>query len=150
MIQEESNPVIEMKAKWFLICWIASAVLMYGMSYLWHGVLLNDYIHIKYPMWMYFLLSGVVYLVIGLLLTYMYKYTYTHKTQYKGMMLGSFVGFFIYLIAFVLGVSFSQTSIDHIVVDFIWQMVEQGIGGASVGFIHGFLTHMDKVRLSNQ
>ncbi len=139
-----------MKRKWFLVCWFASSIIMYSLSFLWHGVLLNDYIHIKYPIWLYFVLSGVVYIVIGLVLTYMYKYTPTRKTQYKGVMIGAFVGFFIYLLAFVLGVSFNHPSINHIIVDFLWQMVEQGVGGASVGFLLGFLNHMEKIRLSNQ
>ncbi|NND94140.1 MAG: hypothetical protein HKN45_04695, partial [Flavobacteriales bacterium] len=110
---------------------------MFGLSYLWHGVLLNDYIHIKYPMWLYFLLSGIVYLVIGLVMTYLYHYTHTKNVKYKGALIGAALGFFIYLIAFVLGVSFNQPSFSHIVVDFIWQMLEQGIGGSVVGFILG-------------
>ncbi|NNC83563.1 MAG: hypothetical protein HKN79_08295 [Flavobacteriales bacterium] len=134
-----------MKTKWFLTSWLTSAVIMYALSFLWHGVLLNDYVNIKYPMWLYFLLAGVVYLVIGLILTYLYYYTYTKKMQYKGALMGACLGFFIYLIAFVLGVSFNQNSLHHIVVDFIWQMVEQGIGGSSVGFLFGFLSHMHKV-----
>ena len=139
-----------MKPKWFIVSWLSCTVIMYGLSFLWHGVLLNDYVHIKYPLWLYFLLAGVVYLFIGLMLTYLYHYTHSHKMQYKGAMMGACLGFFIYLIAFVLGVSFNQNSVHHIVVDFIWQMVEQGIGGSAVGFIFGFLTHMHKIEQADQ
>lgn len=135
---------IEMKTKWFFSVWLVSSIMMYGLSFVWHGVLLNDYMSIKYPMWMYFTLAAVVYLVIGFVLTYLYHYTYTHRIKYKGMLLGACLGFFIYLMAFVLGVSFNPNSLEHTVVDFLWQMFEQGVGGAAIGAVMRFLVDMDR------
>lgn len=115
------------------------------MSYLWHGVLLNDYTRLDVPVPLYLALSAIVYLILGGVLTFLYHYTQTHAMRYKGLLMGSCLGFFIYLIAFVLGVSFNQTSTIHVVVDFVWQMVEQGVGGAFIAVLFGFLVHMEKM-----
>lgn len=134
-----------MKTKRFLICWFSASIIMYALSYLWHGILLNDYSNIRFPLWLYFTLAAIVYLIIGLVLTYLYRFTRTRELKYKGAMMGMSLGFFIYLIAFVLGVSFNQHTASHIVVDFIWQMFEQGVGGAAVGSIMSFLLATERL-----
>lgn len=42
---------------------------MYGFSYLWHGMLLSDLQEISIPVWLYMVLAGLVYIVLGLVLT---------------------------------------------------------------------------------
>ena len=122
----------------FILMIAICAALMYLLSYLWHGVLLNDYENIRIPMWLYFSLSAVVYLVISLVLNLLYRFLHINEMSGRGLMIGASLGFFIYLIAFVLGVSFSHFSASHIAVDFFWQMIEQGIGGASLSLMYGF------------
>lgn len=134
------------KWRWMVRVWGLSTLIMFGLSYLWHGVLLNDYVNIKYPLWLHLMLAGVVYLVIAFVLTYLHQYTTVRHHKFKGLLLGSILGFFIYLIAFVLGVSYNPHSIEHTVVDFIWQMVEQGLGGMTIGF--AFRVLEDNERLS--
>ena len=63
----------------------------------------------------------------------------------KGFLMGVALGFFIYLIAFVLGVSFKGSGTQHIVVDFLWQMIEQGIGGGVVGTVYMLARRRDQV-----
>lgn len=121
----------------FILMIAICATLMYLLSYLWHGVLLNDYVNIRIPMWLYFSLSAVVYLIISFVLNLLYRYLHINDMSARGLMIGASLGFFIYLIAFVLGVSFSHSSASHIAVDFFWQMIEQGIGGASLGLMYG-------------
>ena len=118
---------------------------MYGLSYLWHGVLLSDLQELKIPFGLYMALAGVVYLGLGLAIT-----IGTHKAvQYewislKGafplwtMLLAAAVGFFVYLVIFVLGMSFAKSGAVHVVVDVLWQMFEQALGGlaASLGIIY--------------
>jgi len=133
-----------MRPKLFLRSWFLSAVLMFGLSYLWHGVLLNDYARLKVPISVYLGLAGLVYAVIAAILVYLYWYTHTRNLKYKGLYMGALMGFFIYLIAFVLGVSFNQSSTEHIVVDFVWQMIEQGIGGSLIGLMIKVSTDADE------
>ncbi len=108
----------------FILMIVVCAALMYLMSYLWHGLFLNDY-------------STVVYLVISLVLNILYRYLNIRQMSTRGLFIGASVGFFIYLIAFVMGVSFGHSAASHIVVDFLWQMIEQGVGGASLGLMYG-------------
>jgi hypothetical protein len=42
------------------------------------------------------------------------------------------VGFFVYLVIFVLGISFAKHGMVHVLVDVLWQMFEQGVGGLAV------------------
>lgn len=112
---------------------------MYGFSYLWHGMLLSDLQEISIPVWLYMVLAGLVYIVLGLVLT-----IGTHKAvQYEWISLkGAFplwttllaaaLGFFVYLVIFVLGITFAKGGAMHMVVDVLWQMFEQGMGGLAV------------------
>lgn len=122
-----------------LLPWIFAAVVMFGASFLWHGVLLKDLQELTIPLTLYLLLSGIVYLVIGLVLTMA-----THKAieyewiSLKGpfpvmsFLIGAAVGFFIYLVLFVMGLSFAEHGLVHVVVDMLWQLLEQGLGGLAV------------------
>ncbi len=124
-------------SKHFFISWILASVIMFALSFVWHGFILNDFESISYSMGLFYALASVVYLVIGFVLTFVYAYIGAEESKtFKGLLVGGALGFFIYLIAFTLGVSFKSNGMEHIVVDFVWQMAEQGIGGALVAFIY--------------
>ena len=59
--------------------------------------------------------------------------------------MGIALGFFIYLIAFVFGISFKGSGTEHVIVDFIWQMIEQGIGGGVIGFVYAMAKRRDRI-----
>ena len=123
----------------FLLPWIASAVLMYGLSYLWHGVALNDLRELRIPLGLYMGLCGLAYLIIGLGITIA-----THQGiqlnwiglkqgfPLKGMLVGAVIGFIVFLLAFLFGMSFTDRGMMYIVVDVFWQMAEQALGGLVV------------------
>ncbi|MDA0713864.1 MAG: hypothetical protein O3B83_01240, partial [Bacteroidetes bacterium] len=73
------------KWRWMVRVWGLSTLIMFGLSYLWHGVLLNDYVNIKYPLWLHLMLAGVVYLVIAFVLTYLHQYTTVRHHKFKGL-----------------------------------------------------------------
>lgn len=118
---------------------VLAAVVMFGVSFLWHGVVLKDLEDLHVPLTLYFVLAGLVHLCIGFVLTIA-----THKAiEYEwislngpfplmAFLLGAAFGFFVFLLIFVLGVSFTKGGVVHIVVDIVWQMVEQGLGGLAV------------------
>ena len=122
-----------------LLPWLASAVLMFGLSYIWHGVVLKDLIELKIPLSLYLVLAGLVYLLIGLALPWI-----VHKLlekewlslkdgfPFRCLMVGSVMGFTVYLLVFVLGLSFADHGMVHVLADAIWQMTEQGLGGLAV------------------
>lgn len=128
-----------------LLPWLLAAVVMYGLSYLWHGVILSDFQDLKIPKPLYLSLAAVVYLVLGLAQTLLTHKAVEHEwISLKGpfpltaMLLSAPVGFFVYLVIFTLGMSFAKHGIEHIVVDVVWQMLEQAIGGlmVSLGIIY--------------
>jgi len=118
---------------------------MFGLSYAWHGLMLSDLQDLQIPKALYFVLAALVYLLLGLGLTMA-----THKAvQYEWislkvafpmmtMALCAAIGFVVYLVIFVLGMSFAKHGAMHVVVDVLWQMFEQAVGGlvVSLGIIY--------------
>jgi hypothetical protein len=128
-----------------------AAVVMLGMFYLWHGVLLRDLERVKLPIPYFFTLATLLYVIIAALFTIALHYT-TQKENlaFKGGLMGGAIGFVIYLAVFVLGVSFSYANITHIAIDFVWQMLEQGAGGLVAGFIFNMELEREKfIKASN-
>ena len=131
--------------RFILLPWLLATTVMFGLSYLWHGLLLSDLQELQIPLALYFVLAFIVYLVLGLGITIA-----AHKAvQYEFislkrafplmvMLLAAAIGFFVYLVIFVLGMSFAKHGVVHVVVDVLWQMVEQGLGGlmVSLGMIY--------------
>lgn len=135
-----------MLKKRFIISWFLSSILMFGLAMLWHGVLLNDLKFIPTPHTLFYFLAVLAYIVIGFTLTFVFTYlSMGIGIKLKGSLMGVALGFFIYLIAFVLGVSFKGSGNQHIVVDFLWQMIEQGVGGGVVGTIYMLARRRDQV-----
>lgn len=131
--------------RYILLPWLLSAVVMFALSYVWHGVVLKDLEELRVPLTLYLVLAGLVYLILGLLLTICsHKAIEYEWISFKGpfplmnFLIGAAVGFVVYLVIFVLGMSFTKAGMVHMVVDVIWQMVEQGIGGlmVSLGIIY--------------
>ena len=129
----------------FLVPWIFSALVMYVLSYLWHGIFLTDLEELTIPLGLYFVLAAIVYLAIGFALTLFVDQALLHgwielKSGFPivSFLFAGVLGFLLYLLVFVLGISFSASEAKHVLVDILWQVAEQGIGGACValGIIH--------------
>ncbi|MBK6628509.1 MAG: hypothetical protein IPG35_13090 [Flavobacteriales bacterium] len=129
----------------FIVPWIASSVVMYGLSYLWHGLALNDLQDLRIPLPLYMGLSGLVYLIIGFVITLAVHQAIAHewvslKRAFPLMsaLLGAAIGFVVFLLVYILGMSFAKAGAVHVVIDALWQMLEQGLGGliVSLGVIY--------------
>lgn len=124
-----------------MLGWILSSILMFAVSYLWHGVVLNDFERISYPFEIYLVSAGVVYLVIGFLMSRIFIAEfldrYSEKAVPRGLLTGIGMGVIVFMSALVFGVSFSSMAdMKFLVMDFIWQVVEQTVGGLAVGLIY--------------
>ncbi len=119
---------------------------MAAASLIWHGVILNDLNFIPKPAHIFYSLFTLTYVVIGFALTFVYNYlSMGIGLKLKSSIIGVTMGFFIYLIAFVLGVSFKGNGgTPHVLMDFIWQMLEQGAGGSVIGLIYMLARRRDK------
>ncbi|MFZ1658628.1 MAG: hypothetical protein WAT61_07410 [Flavobacteriales bacterium] len=122
-----------------IIPWLLSAVVMYGISYAWHGLLLNDISEMRIGLGLYLALAGLAYLLIGLGLTFLVhtglqRGYISMKTgfPYKGMAIGAVSGLAVYLLVFISGLSFASHEIHHVFLDAVWQVIEQMVGGLMV------------------
>jgi uncharacterized membrane protein YccC len=142
---EEQEKAMLITRRAFMVPWLLSAVVMYALSYLWHGIALTDLQELKIPLWLYLSLSAVVYLLIALGIKMAIHHCIIHewislKRAFPLMStaIGAVVGFVVYLIVFILGMSFASREVVHIAVDILWQMLEQAMGGlmVSLGIIY--------------
>jgi hypothetical protein len=128
------------KIKKFIFSWLISAVIMYSLSYAWHGILLNDFDRISFPRGAYLTMAAFVYLLIGFIVASAYNSEaierISKKPILKGLVAGVICGFVLYIVALVVGVSFGGRSLENILIDVFWQVIEQGIGGLVVGYLH--------------
>jgi hypothetical protein len=124
--------------KRYMIPWLYSSIFMFGLSYVWHGLILNDLSEVSYPLPLFFFLAAIVYSFMGLVMTLtIIKTEISTKKWLNGVIIGSVVGFFLYLIAFVVGVSFSSNAaLEHVILDITWQMIEQSFGGLLIGYLY--------------
>ncbi len=122
----------------FYLSWIVSSLTMFCLSYAWHGLFLNDLLKINYPLDVFPLISGLVYPGIGFIITLVTFFAPRIKDSFKyGIAAGGAIGIFVYVIAFVVGISFyPKLSLTMVAVDVSWQCFEQGIGGLISGLIY--------------
>lgn len=122
-----------------------STLVMMGVSYVWHGVVLTDIADMSMALGTYFTLTSIAYVVIGLTMTLVMHFLIARKWislkvgfTVKAMAVGALFAFPVYLGALVLGFSSASRGVDHMVVDLVWQVVEQAMGGllVSLGIIY--------------
>ncbi len=130
-----------MNAKKFFLSWILSSLVMFGLSYLWHGVILNDFVRLSYPKEIFLTGSIITYLILGFLLTNIFLMRFpkdiAKKPLTRGIISGVLLGIATYIVTIVVGVSFSTTlTTQNILFDMLWQTFEQMIGGIVVAFVY--------------
>lgn len=124
-----------------MLGWIFSSIAMFALSYLWHGVILNDYKLISYPIGIYLVSAGVVYLVIGFLLNRIFIAEFidrfSEKALPRGLLTGVGLGVIVYMVALVVGVTFTKgLDVKYMALDVMWQAFEQCVGGLVVGLVY--------------
>ena len=130
--------------KRFFISWIITSAGMFLLSYVWHGLILNDFSRLSYPKELFLIFASITYLLIGFIVVKVVEYKTAknfliHRPVLKGFLKGMLCGLLFFMIATVIGVSFNTGSgIKNMLVDLVWQLLEQGTGGAIVGVIYMF------------
>ncbi|MFN3918130.1 MAG: hypothetical protein ACK4K0_10345 [Flavobacteriales bacterium] len=134
-----------MKIGRFLIASLISMLVMLGMSYTWHGVILTDFKMVNYPFPVFIGMLCLLYLVTGLVVSFLANVFHDKENRaFRQITAGVALGFFVYLIAFTLGVTFKGDGLQHVVIDFIWQMLEQGTGVFVAGLVYKLAEQRDK------
>jgi hypothetical protein len=128
----------------FFVSWILGSVLMYMLFYTWHGVFLNDFKKINFPFSWLIIFTSIAYITISFVLYAVYE-SKPMKNVYnffvRGILSGALLGFIIFVISTVVTISISRNlSAEHLMLDCVWQMVEQTIGGILLGVVKVFVT----------
>ena len=129
-----------MNTKRFFISWICSSLVMFSLSYFWHGVFLNDLQRLTYPKEVFLTGSIITYLILGFLLTKIYLMNFpkqiARRPIIRGLISGALLGIAAYIVSLVIGVSFnSELKVEYILFDSLWQATEETFGGLTVGMI---------------
>lgn len=127
-----------------MYAWIISSLVMFGLSYFWHGIFLNDYKLIAYPRGIFLTAAAFVYLFIGFLLTRLFHVHILDRISMhpllRGPAAGIPTGLMVYMIAIVIGITINKTTeIQYMLFDVCWQMLEQAVGGIFVGLSYMYI-----------
>jgi hypothetical protein len=134
-----------MFTKRFNISWIGSSLVMFALSYIWHGLFLTDFSRLSYPKELFLVFAAFVYLIIGFVMAKaidvkLLENHFKRKPIIKGAVTGAALGFTLFIISTVVGVSFSTGSkLENLLLDVCWQVIEQSVGGVAVGLAHFFI-----------
>jgi len=128
----------------FWVSCLTSALLMYGLSYVWHGIFLNDYKIMNFPQGVFLAAAAVVYLFIGALVTRLFLFkqldSVSRHPLLRGPVAGALCGLLMFLLVLVVGITFSrQSSTEYLLLDLVWQVLEQTLGGFAVGLSYMFV-----------
>ena len=130
-----------MNTKRFFLAWILSSLVMFSISYLWHGIFLNDLQRLSYPKGIFLTGCIITYLILGFLVTKIFLMKFpksiAKKPLVRGLISGAILGICTYIVSLVVGVSFNYSlSMRNIIFDMSWQTIEQTFGGIAVSFIY--------------
>lgn len=128
----------------FWVALLASSVVMYLMSYCWHGLFLNDYSMIHVSQSVFLAAAAVVYLFIGLVVCRAFLLTPLDRISkhpiVRGPIAGVMTGFLMFLVVLVVGITYSRhASLEYLLLDLVWQILEQTVGGVIVGLAYMFV-----------
>lgn len=116
----------------FYLSWIFSAIVMFTLFYVWHGIFLNDFKRIQFPLTWFVTFAAFTYLIFGAGIYFLYESSIMKKVRnflLRGLFCGLIAGFSLFMIATIVHISLtSNLSIKHLMIDCVWQMSEQVIG----------------------
>ncbi|MEO6306198.1 MAG: hypothetical protein ABIP51_23825 [Bacteroidia bacterium] len=116
----------------FFISWIMSAVVMFVLFYVWHGYFLNDFKRINFPLIWFVTFAAFTYLIFGAGIFFLFESQPLKKVRSslaRGLLCGVLAGFSLFMISTIVNISLTRhLSVNHLMVDCIWQMAEQTVG----------------------
>jgi len=119
-------------------------MVMFGLSYVYHGVLTTDYQTISYPLQVYLVAAGVAYLFIGFLVSRAFLIPwfdrFTRHPLLRGPAIGFACGILVYFITIAVSVTIGKgVDLRWLVLDITWQGIDQALGGTAVGLVYMFV-----------
>jgi hypothetical protein len=116
----------------FFLSWIVSAIVMFALFYVWHGLFLNDFKRINFPLTWFVTFAAITYLLLGFAMYLLYESYLLKKLRnfaMRGVFCGVIAGFSLFMITTIINISLTKhLSAEHLMVDCAWQIVEQFMG----------------------
>lgn len=127
----------------FYLSWIISAAVMFMLFYSWHGLFLNDFKRIQFPLSLFVTFAAVTYLIFGAGIYFLFEATVMKKVKNffaRGVVCGLIAGFSLFMVATIVNISLTKhLSAQHLLIDCIWQMSEQVIGSMVIVLLKIFI-----------
>ena len=128
----------------FYLSWILSAIVMFTLFYVWHGVFLNDFKRIQFPLTWFVTFAAFTYLVFGAGIYFLYESRLMKNLSnfiLRGLLCGVIAGLSLFMMATIVNISLTRhLSVQHLSMDCIWQITEQTVG-AMVVVVFKILIH---------
>ncbi|MBA3666082.1 MAG: hypothetical protein H0W61_18035 [Bacteroidetes bacterium] len=116
----------------FFTSWILSALIMFMLFYVWHGVFLNDFKRIQFPLTWFVTFAAFTYLIFSAGIYFLFESRLMKMFDniwLRGLICGLIAGFSFFMIATIVNISITKNlSKEHLLVDCAWQMAEQTVG----------------------
>lgn len=116
----------------FLFSWIFCALVMFSLFYMWHGIFLNDFKRMQLPVSWFVVFAAFTYLTLGAGMYFLYEASVMKKVRnflIRGLICGLIAGFTLFMIATIVNISLTKhLSVNHLMIDCIWQISEQTVG----------------------
>ena len=131
-----------MVSKRFIRSLFYSALVMCAAAYIWHGFVLSDFERLNRSKTKLLLFSGTISLFVAFVMFKLFELDIMEKylrrnPLLRGLVVGVFCGALYFFITKLFGLSYdNSTNIKHSLVDFIWQVFEQSIGGIVIGMVY--------------
>lgn len=123
----------------FFLSWIFTSATMFALFYVWHGLFLNDFKRIQFPLTWFVGFAAVTYLLVGAGLYLLFESSLMRRISNflsRGIFCGVIAGFSLFMIATVVNISLtSHLSKEHLLIDCVWQITEQTAGGLVVALL---------------
>lgn len=132
----------------FFLSWVSSAVLMFALFYIWHGLFLNDLKRIQFPIVWFILFAAFTYLILGAGLYLLFESRLMRRFRnffVRGLICGIIGGVSLFMVATIVNISLTKhLSVQHLAIDCVWQITEQVIG-AMVVVVYKIFVHDPEV-----
>jgi hypothetical protein len=141
-----------MKIKSFLLAWLSAFVICLGLGYLWHNQIMVNFYSEHFERQpnpdVSVGITAVVYLILTFLMTLIYAvWNKGKKPLMEGLLLGIIVGVLWSLPSPLMDMAFGVgITLDGILFDTAWQVIEEGIGGVVMAWSYQYLSLRSKTK----
>ncbi len=116
----------------FFISWITCALVMFSLFYAWHGIFLNDFKRIQFPIELFVGFAAIAYLIISFGVYFVFESSLIKRFRnliIKGLLVGILSGLTIFIVATIVHISLAKNlNSQHLFMNCSWQIAEQTIG----------------------